>query len=81
MGVLSKMSALLVAHERKFKHVKYSNTWNGYKVYEAYNDGGVAYIGLPQMILVDKNRKARWATHDEIMAWIDNVKTDDNFEI
>lgn len=79
MGAMSKMSALLVAHEREFKHVKYVNTWNGYKVYEAYNDGGVAYIGLPQIILVDKNRKARWATYDEIMAWTNDEEVKENY--
>lgn len=79
MGLISKMSALTVAHEREFKHVKYVNTWNEYKVYEAYNDGGVAYIGLPQMILVDENNKARWATYDEIMAWQNEEDVDDNY--
>lgn len=79
MGVISKMSALTVAHEREFKHVKYVNEWNEYKVYEAYNDGGVAYIGLPQVILVDKNNKARWATYDEIMAWNDAEDVRENY--
>ena len=77
MGVISKMKALSLAHERDFKHVGYVEKWNGYKVYEAYNEDG-AIIGLPQFILVDNKNKARWATYEEVMACLDAEKDNSN---
>ncbi len=49
--------------------------WKGYKVYYKYFDmikeaeakGETLYIGLPEYVLEDKNKKLRDATYDEVL--------------
>ena len=81
MGVISKMSALIVAHEKGYKHVDYLGVWREYKAYEPYNHGEVSYTGLPQMILVDTNGKARWATEEEVIARMNDLEKKDDYSI
>ncbi|MBE5838440.1 hypothetical protein [Butyrivibrio sp.] len=62
------------AKEHGYETADYLCEWRGFSCYEpVYTKDELAYIGMPAMILVDKDGKIRMATYDEVMQRMDEL--------
>lgn len=56
------------AQKNGYETAEYLCEWRGYTCYEpVYSKDEPVFIGMPSMILVDKNGSIRMATYDEVM--------------
>lgn len=62
------------AKEHGYDKVKYICKYKEHKAYQIYNsDKQVSYVGIPMFALVNKNRKMRVATSDEVYEIMDRI--------
>lgn len=67
MSILLYLKIRKIAKKNGFRGARYLQDCEGYKVYEPYMKlTKVAYIGLPQLILVDEQKEVRMATPKEV---------------
>lgn len=61
--------------ELGYETAEYLCDWNGFRCYEpSFSDGGMMFIGLPQIILMSEDGSVRMATEDEAMQFIDDAE-------
>ncbi len=67
-----QLSADKYAKAQGYESAEYIGEWRGYKCYEPIiAEGEIAFIGLPLLILEDKEGNIRMSTPEEAMQQID----------